>query len=169
MNSKKPAAYVQLSRPVNVLITFVSIPVACLDCGRTASAWFFILMAGTTGALVAAGANAVNDAFDIDIDRINRPDRPLPRGALTQTRCTEDVADCFWCGNRNKSFLEFSRSVYCSSLHRPSLFLFSPIKENGVHRQCSYWIDDWHGVHLWRRCSRTNRTCCRAGDICIPC
>jgi len=84
MNSKKPAAYVQLSRPVNVLITFVSIPVACWIAGGTASAWFFILMAGTTGALVAAGANAVNDAFDIDIDRINRPDRPLPRGALTQ-------------------------------------------------------------------------------------
>jgi len=34
----------------------------------------------------------------------------------------------------NKSFLEFSRSVYCSSLHRPSLFLFSPIKENVFHR-----------------------------------
>jgi geranylgeranylglycerol-phosphate geranylgeranyltransferase len=46
--------------------------------------WFVILFAGSTGALVAAGANAMNDVFDIDIDRINRPDRPLPRGALTQ-------------------------------------------------------------------------------------
>jgi geranylgeranylglycerol-phosphate geranylgeranyltransferase len=84
MNSKKLVAYFQLSRPVNVLITLVSIPVACWIAGGTVSAWIFILMAGSTGALVAAGANAVNDAFDIDIDRINRPDRPLPRGALTQ-------------------------------------------------------------------------------------
>jgi geranylgeranylglycerol-phosphate geranylgeranyltransferase len=84
MNSKKLIAYFQLSRPVNVLITLVSIPVACWIAGGTVSAWIFILMAGSTGALVAAGANAVNDAFDIDIDRINRPDRPLPRGALTQ-------------------------------------------------------------------------------------
>jgi geranylgeranylglycerol-phosphate geranylgeranyltransferase len=83
MNSKKLIAYFQLSRPVNVLITFVSIPVACWIAGGTASSWLFILLAGTTGALVAAGANAMNDAFDIDIDRINRPNRPLPRGVLT--------------------------------------------------------------------------------------
>jgi geranylgeranylglycerol-phosphate geranylgeranyltransferase len=84
MNSKKLAAYFQLSRPVNVLITFVSIPVACWISGGTSLPWFVILFAGSTGALVAAGANAINDVFDIDIDRINRPDRPLPCGALTQ-------------------------------------------------------------------------------------
>jgi geranylgeranylglycerol-phosphate geranylgeranyltransferase len=83
MNSKKLIAFVQLSRPVNVLITFVSIPVACWIAGGAASSWLFFLFAGVTGALVAAGANAINDAFDIDIDRINRPNRPLPRGALT--------------------------------------------------------------------------------------
>jgi geranylgeranylglycerol-phosphate geranylgeranyltransferase len=83
MNSKKIVAYFQLSRPVNVLITFISIPVACWIAGGTASSWLFFLLAGITGALVAASANAINDAFDIDIDRINRPDRPLPHGALT--------------------------------------------------------------------------------------
>jgi geranylgeranylglycerol-phosphate geranylgeranyltransferase len=83
MNSKKLIAYFQLSRPVNVFITFVSIPVACWIAGGTASSWPFILLAGITGALITAGANAINDAFDIDIDRINRPDRPLPRGTLT--------------------------------------------------------------------------------------
>jgi geranylgeranylglycerol-phosphate geranylgeranyltransferase len=83
MNSKKLIAYFQLSRPVNVFITFMSIPVACWIAGGTVSSWFPIILAGITGALVAAGANAINDAFDIDIDRINRPNRPLPRGALT--------------------------------------------------------------------------------------
>jgi geranylgeranylglycerol-phosphate geranylgeranyltransferase len=83
MNSKKLMAFIQLSRPVNVLITFVSIPVACWIAGGAASSWLFFLFAGVTGALVAAGANAINDVFDIEIDRINRPDRPLPRGVLT--------------------------------------------------------------------------------------
>jgi geranylgeranylglycerol-phosphate geranylgeranyltransferase len=82
MNSKNLAAYIQLSRPVNVAITFVSIPVACWIAGGTASSWVVMFLAGLTGAFVAAGANAVNDFFDIEIDRINRPDRPLPRGAL---------------------------------------------------------------------------------------
>jgi geranylgeranylglycerol-phosphate geranylgeranyltransferase len=84
MNSNKLIAYIQLSRPVNVFITLVSIPVACWIAGGTVSMWLFILLAGTTGGLVAAGANAINDVFDVDIDRINRPERPLPRGALTQ-------------------------------------------------------------------------------------
>jgi geranylgeranylglycerol-phosphate geranylgeranyltransferase len=83
MNSKKFKAYFQMSRPVNVLITFVSIPVACWIAGGAACSWSIILLSGMTGALVAAGANAINDAFDIEIDRINRPDRPLPRGVLT--------------------------------------------------------------------------------------
>ena len=83
MNSNKFIAYIQLSRPVNVLITSISIPVACWIAGGTGSSWILVLLAGVTGALVAAGANAINDAFDIDIDRINRPERPLPRGTLT--------------------------------------------------------------------------------------
>jgi geranylgeranylglycerol-phosphate geranylgeranyltransferase len=83
MNFKKLKAYLQLSRPVNVLITFVSIPVACWISSKTSYSWLLFFFAGITGALVASGANAINDAFDIEIDRINRPDRPLPRGELT--------------------------------------------------------------------------------------
>jgi geranylgeranylglycerol-phosphate geranylgeranyltransferase len=83
MNSKQLRAYIQLSRPVNVFITFVCILVACWIAGGMVSSWLLLFFAGLTGALVAAGANAINDAFDIDIDRINRPDRPLPSGALT--------------------------------------------------------------------------------------
>lgn len=30
-----------------------------------------------------AGANSVNDFFDLDIDRINKPNRPLPSGLVT--------------------------------------------------------------------------------------
>jgi geranylgeranylglycerol-phosphate geranylgeranyltransferase len=84
MNSKKIIACIQLSRPVNVLITFVSIPVACWIAGGTAQDLLSIFLAALTGALVTVGANAINDSFDIEIDRINRPDRPLPLGILTQ-------------------------------------------------------------------------------------
>ncbi len=83
MSSNTFQAYLQLSRPVNVFITLVSIPLACWIAGGTADGWMNILLAALTGALVTIGANAINDSFDIDIDRINRPDRPLPRGALT--------------------------------------------------------------------------------------
>ena len=84
MNSKKLKAFVQLSRPVNIFITLASIPAGCWIAGGTTSDSLIIFLAALTGALVMAGANAVNDSFDIEIDRINRPRRPLPLGVLTQ-------------------------------------------------------------------------------------
>jgi geranylgeranylglycerol-phosphate geranylgeranyltransferase len=41
------------------------------------------LLAGLSGALVNAGGNIINDYFDIEIDKINRPDRPLPSGKMS--------------------------------------------------------------------------------------
>jgi geranylgeranylglycerol-phosphate geranylgeranyltransferase len=67
-----------------MLITLVSIPAACWIAGGSDRDWLIILLAAITGALVTAGANAINDLFDIEIDRINRPNRPLPSGTLEQ-------------------------------------------------------------------------------------
>jgi geranylgeranylglycerol-phosphate geranylgeranyltransferase len=41
-----------------------------------------LLMAATASFLVCAVGNIVNDILDIDIDRINRPERVLPQGAV---------------------------------------------------------------------------------------
>jgi len=35
--------------------------------------------------LVTAGGNVINDYFDVDIDRINKPHRALPRGLITRS------------------------------------------------------------------------------------
>lgn len=48
----------------------------------------FARLGAVTAAVVAtvcatAAGNAINDYFDRDIDRINRPDRPIPRGAVS--------------------------------------------------------------------------------------
>lgn len=40
-------------------------------------------MACCSAGLIAAAANSINDYFDIDIDRINRPGRPLPAGIIS--------------------------------------------------------------------------------------
>jgi geranylgeranylglycerol-phosphate geranylgeranyltransferase len=76
-------ALVELTRPMNAMaagvLTFVGAFVAAggeTGLAQTASA------VGATVLAVAAG-NAINDYFDRDIDRINRPDRPIPRGAVS--------------------------------------------------------------------------------------
>ena len=45
-----------------------------------------LLLSATATFLVCAVGNIVNDILDIDIDRINRPERVLPRGAVTVSR-----------------------------------------------------------------------------------
>jgi geranylgeranylglycerol-phosphate geranylgeranyltransferase len=81
-----PRALVDLLRPGNAVaaavLTFTGTFVAVGD-----GAWG--VHAGPTlaavGATVAAtgGGNAVNDYFDREVDRVNRPDRPIPRGDVS--------------------------------------------------------------------------------------
>ncbi len=74
-------AYIQLTRPLNLLIAFLSIFIGGFVTG-TIHPVAKLLMACLSGTCVTAGANAVNDYFDLEIDRMNKPLRPLPRGAI---------------------------------------------------------------------------------------
>jgi geranylgeranylglycerol-phosphate geranylgeranyltransferase len=71
-----------LTRPVNVLIGILSIFIGALITG-TIQPLGQILLACLSGGLIAGAANAINDVFDLEIDRINRPDRPLPSGKVS--------------------------------------------------------------------------------------
>ena len=48
------------------------------------SAFLYLFLNGyITYFLVAAGGNVVNDIYDIEVDKINRPHRALPSGRMT--------------------------------------------------------------------------------------
>jgi len=75
---------VRISRPLNVFIAFISVWIA----GLLSPNFNFnitLVYASLTVALIAAGGNIVNDIFDLEIDKINKPDRLLPSGALSIT------------------------------------------------------------------------------------
>jgi geranylgeranylglycerol-phosphate geranylgeranyltransferase len=74
--------YIKITRPANVLISFVSIFIGALVSGGF-TLNNTLLFAALTAALVTAGANVINDIFDIEIDRINQPRRPLPAGKIS--------------------------------------------------------------------------------------
>ncbi|MFZ4620275.1 MAG: geranylgeranylglycerol-phosphate geranylgeranyltransferase [Bacteroidota bacterium] len=74
--------YITLTRPVNFVITALSILVACLLAGGTQAQIPFMLFASLGGALVGAGGMVINDILDVEIDMINKPDRPIPSGAV---------------------------------------------------------------------------------------
>ncbi len=74
--------YIKLIRPVNFIISFISIIVAGLICKGILFNWASLLIAALAGALTGSAGNVINDYFDYDIDKINRPNRVLPSGKL---------------------------------------------------------------------------------------
>jgi geranylgeranylglycerol-phosphate geranylgeranyltransferase len=73
----------ELTRPVNVIaasaLTFIGAFVAG---GVTEDPVAVATAVGATALAVGAG-NAINDYFDREIDRINQPERAIPRGAVS--------------------------------------------------------------------------------------
>jgi geranylgeranylglycerol-phosphate geranylgeranyltransferase len=80
---KKLSASIKISRPLNFLITFLVIVVACIISIEGDYSVLKIILAGLSGALTASAGNVINDYFDINTDKINRPNRVLPKGELT--------------------------------------------------------------------------------------
>jgi len=76
-----------LSRGVNVIMGVATIPVGALILGAAGdpgSAMPLALHALCIAAFVA-GWFALNDLIDIDADRVNHPERPLPSGDISET------------------------------------------------------------------------------------
>lgn len=79
----KIVAAVKISRPLNFLIAFASIVVAGLIASTIHSITTDVWFAALSGALIGAGGNIINDVFDVEIDKINRPKRILPSQLLS--------------------------------------------------------------------------------------
>ena len=76
----------RLSRPGNAAMSAAGVAVAALVAGgppaflaRPLAVGFAALAA----AVFTAGGNALNDYFDRETDRVNHPDRPIPRGEVS--------------------------------------------------------------------------------------
>ena len=72
----------ELTRPVNCLAAGVLTGTGAFVAGIGEAIVPTAIAVGATMLAVAAG-NAINDYFDREIDAINRPERPIPRGAIS--------------------------------------------------------------------------------------
>ncbi len=72
----------ELARPANCVAAGALTATGAFVAGIGEAVVPAALAVATTAVAVAAG-NAINDYFDRDIDAINRPDRPIPRGAVS--------------------------------------------------------------------------------------
>ena len=75
--------YIRLIRPSNFFITVASVFVACLLAGGTLAQFPALVVASVAAGVIGGGGMVINDIFDLEIDRINKPSRPLPSGAVS--------------------------------------------------------------------------------------
>lgn len=77
------------------------------------ASWELLLPAFLVAALVAGGGNAINDYFDREIDKINRPNRPIPSGKIGPTTALWIAAGLFTAGLLISLVL---KNPYCSGI-----------------------------------------------------
>lgn len=83
-NMKKIFGFAEIIRPINFIITLISILVACIICNSNSFDVTKIIFAAIAGAFVGSAGNVINDYFDIEIDLINKPNRPLPANKISK-------------------------------------------------------------------------------------
>lgn len=78
-------AVIRLVRPMNVLLFLAGVGVGGVLAGGASALveGSAVGLAAVSAALIGGAANSLNDVFDVEIDRINRPDRPLPAGEVS--------------------------------------------------------------------------------------
>ncbi len=73
--------YYRLGRPVNALAGCIAVFLSGYVAGP--ASWWPVIMAAVTVLLITVSTNAWNDYVDIEIDRVNKPERPLPAGLIS--------------------------------------------------------------------------------------
>ena len=75
------SAFVRITRPHNAVVAGLTALVGYLIATGTLTPPSLLL--AVVVALITAGGNVINDVFDVEIDRINRPERPIPAGEIS--------------------------------------------------------------------------------------
>jgi len=82
---RAPAAYIRLLRLPGILTAFADVVagslVGTIPSGTYPSLWAVGWLVVASGCIYAAGM-VLNDAFDLEEDALDRPERPLPSGAV---------------------------------------------------------------------------------------
>ena len=73
--------YLQIVRPVNALVAGIAVLLGVLVAGGIMTPTIFLLVVAVF--CITGAGNAINDYYDRDIDAINRPERPIPSGAVS--------------------------------------------------------------------------------------
>ncbi|MFA6617455.1 MAG: geranylgeranylglycerol-phosphate geranylgeranyltransferase [Candidatus Neomarinimicrobiota bacterium] len=111
--------YLKVSRPANLLLVSLVVIITASFFDPFPNFWRVLLSVMTVVFMTSAG-NTLNDMCDIEIDRINKPDRPLPSGKLTNDNARAFMIVMFVLSNLSALVLGFWSLII-------SLFIATPL------------------------------------------
>ncbi len=79
----KISSILKIARPENVVITFVAVVIGAIISAGIQSLQLSVIWGAFSLAFACAAGNVINDIYDIEIDKINKPGRVLPSGSLS--------------------------------------------------------------------------------------
>lgn len=116
-------SYFLLIRPINIFIGALTIWVgACLS--GAIYPFVKVVLACVSGSLIMAGGNVINDYFDVEIDRVNKPFRPLPSKVVAAKGALSFAIILFALGVFLSIFI-FPSAVFVAVITSIGLFFYS--------------------------------------------
>lgn len=121
---KKLLAHIKIMRPLNLIIGAIVVVITASILNKTdhISVWFAALIVVIC---YNAAANAINDYFDIETDRINRPNRPLVTGAVKPRTALILSIVLFIVGSIFAFTLPFTATIIAVAIALPLMIFYS--------------------------------------------
>ncbi len=123
---KKLLAHIRLLRPLNLLIGAFSVYIGAAIAGELRQT----INVATAALLVVcfnAGANALNDYFDYEIDKVNRPNRPLSSGLVIRNAALVIGIVFFLIGAGLAFRLNLGAALLALFAALPAMILYTPL------------------------------------------
>lgn len=79
----KLLAIINITRPINFVITFLSVIIAAMISSSISDIGVNVLLLAFSLGFTLIAGNVINDIIDFEIDKVNRPERALPKELLS--------------------------------------------------------------------------------------
>lgn len=106
--------YFEIIRPVNAVMAAIAVWIGALVAGVGFVPSDFIMLGMLAVFLITGAGMIINDIFDINVDKVNKPERPLPSGRMTKRAAYTYAAILFVIGNLLSYFI--STTVFLIAL-----------------------------------------------------
>ncbi|MBL7028714.1 MAG: geranylgeranylglycerol-phosphate geranylgeranyltransferase [Candidatus Marinimicrobia bacterium] len=116
--------WITILRPLNLLQATLAVVLTTVFLGETEQVNVLLLLILSV-VTINAGGNIINDVYDLEIDRINRPERPLPSGAMSVVQARIYLVFLFAAGMLLSWFISVEAFIIAGPISIPTLIAYS--------------------------------------------